>query len=309
MSSPSNHDLAGGRFEQFQQRAADRRFAAAALADKPQRLAAPDLERDAVDRVDLARDAREHAGIDREMLFQILDLEQRAGHCRRRARRAGHADSRAGGRRASRRPNDRGGAVRAAETRRGTVRSRSRSAAQSCIPAAGRASDGTMPLISLSRARRHRCAPPLRGSASSRAAPRIGMSGAVEQIVGARLLDLAPGIHHDHAVGILGDDAHVMRDQDDRRAERLLQFAHQVEDLRLDRHIERGRRLIGDQQLRVARQRHRDHHALPHAAGKLVRIGVHAALRLRDVDAAQHLDRPVHRVARATRPGAARSLR
>ena len=47
----------------------------------------------------------------------------------------------------------------------------------------------------------------------------------------------------------------------------------------------------------IARQRHGDHHALAHAARELVRIGVHAALRLGDVDAAQHLDRPVHRLA------------
>ena len=79
--------------------------------------------------------------------------------------------------------------------------------------------------------------------------------------------------------------------------DRLLQFAHQIEDLRLDRHVERGRRLVGDQQLRVARQRHRDHRALPHAARKLVRVGMHAALRLGDVHAAQRLDRPVHRLA------------
>jgi hypothetical protein len=46
----------------------------------------------------------------------------------------------------------------------------------------------------------------------------------------------------------------------------------------LHRHIERRRRLVRDQQLRVARQRHRDHHALPHPARKLVRVLIHAAL-------------------------------
>ena len=58
-----------------------------------------------------------------------------------------------------------------------------------------------------------------------------------------------------------------------------LQRAHQIEDLRLDRDVERGRRLVGDQQLRVAGERHRDHHALPHAARELVRIVVEALLR------------------------------
>ena len=52
-----------------------------------------------------------------------------------------------------------------------------------------------------------------------------------------------------------------------------------AQDLRLDRHVERGRRLVGDQQARRARQRHRDHHALAHAAGELVRVGAHALAR------------------------------
>ena len=48
--------------------------------------------------------------------------------------------------------------------------------------------------------------------------------------------------------------------------------AQQVEDLRLDRDVERRRRLVGDQQLRLAGERHRDHRALAHAARELVRI-------------------------------------
>ena len=58
-----------------------------------------------------------------------------------------------------------------------------------------------------------------------------------------------------------------------------LQLAQQVEDLRLDRHVQRRRRLVGDQQPRARRQRHRDHHALAHAAGHFVRIGIDALLR------------------------------
>ena len=51
-----------------------------------------------------------------------------------------------------------------------------------------------------------------------------------------------------------------------------LQFAQQIEYLRLDRDVERGGRLVGDQQLGIARERDRDHHALLHAAGQLERI-------------------------------------
>ena len=71
----------------------------------------------------------------------------------------------------------------------------------------------------------------------------------------------------------------------------LLQVLQQVEDLRLHGHVERGGRLVGDQQLRVVDQRHRDHRALAHAAGELVRVVVDAAVRLRDADPVEHLDR------------------
>ena len=70
----------------------------------------------------------------------------------------------------------------------------------------------------------------------------------------------------------------------------------QLEDLRLDRHVERGRRLVGDQQLGVVDQRHRDHHALAHAARELVRVGVDAPARLGDADEPEHLDRAVARL-------------
>ena len=62
------------------------------------------------------------------------------------------------------------------------------------------------------------------------------------------------------------------------------QLLHQAQDLRLDRDVERGRRLVGDQQLRPAGHRHRDHDALAHAAGQLVRIVVDRARPRRDAD-------------------------
>ncbi len=62
----------------------------------------------------------------------------------------------------------------------------------------------------------------------------------------------------------------------------------QLQDLRLHRHVERGGRLVGDQQFRAAEQRHGDHHALAHAAGEFVRIHVDAALGLGDLHLVQH---------------------
>ena len=45
-----------------------------------------------------------------------------------------------------------------------------------------------------------------------------------------------------------------------------------LEDLRLHGDVERRGRLVGDQHLGIVGDRHRDHHALAHAAGELVRV-------------------------------------
>ena len=83
-----------------------------------------------------------------------------------------------------------------------------------------------------------------------------------------------------------------------------LQLVEQLQDLGLDGHVERGGRLVGDQELRIARQRHGDHDALPHAARELVRVLLDPALGVGDVDELEHLDRLVHGVAAARAPRA-----
>ena len=105
------------------------------------------------------------------------------------------------------------------------------------------------------------------------------------------LLDDASRVHHRDAIGHARDHAEVVRDQHDGGAVRLAHPPDQAQDLRLDRDVERGRRLVGDQHRGLAGERHRDHHALAHAAGELVRIVVRAALGLGDADLAQQLDR------------------
>ena len=50
---------------------------------------------------------------------------------------------------------------------------------------------------------------------------------------------------------------HVVRDQDDRGAVVALEL-HELQDLRLDGDIERRRRLVCNQERRVAGERHRD---------------------------------------------------
>ena len=83
-----------------------------------------------------------------------------------------------------------------------------------------------------------------------------------------------------------------MGDEHHRRPGLPLQPVHQGEDLGLDRHIQRRRGLIRDQQLRLTGQRHGNHHPLPHAARQLVRILRQPPFRLRYSDLPQQLQRP-----------------
>ena len=67
-----------------------------------------------------------------------------------------------------------------------------------------------------------------------------------------------------------------------------LQVADQREDLLLRGDVERGGRLVGDQELRLQHQRHRDHDALALAAGQPMRIGGEDTLDLGQADLLHH---------------------
>ena len=79
-----------------------------------------------------------------------------------------------------------------------------------------------------------------------------------------------------------------MRDEHDRAVERGVQLLEQLDDLRLDGHVERRGRLVGDQHVGLAQQRHGDHDALAHAAAELMRIGGQPRRGIGDADARQH---------------------
>ena len=106
------------------------------------------------------------------------------------------------------------------------------------------------------------------------------------------------GIHHRHPVGGLGDHAHVVGHQHDRRAVLPAKPLEQRNDLRLDRDVERGRRLVGDDQPRLGGQRKRNHDPLAHAARELVRIVVKTRRGRRNTGAVEQLDRAAARLRR-----------
>ena len=68
--------------------------------------------------------------------------------------------------------------------------------------------------------------------------------------------------------------AHVVGDEDDRGAHLLLEVADQRQHVLLHHDVERGGRLVGDDEFGIADGREPDGDALAHAARELVRIGV-----------------------------------
>src|SRR5947208_15797968 len=64
-------------------------------------------------------------------------------------------------------------------------------------------------------------------------------------------LDDAAKIHDGQPIAHMFDDGEIMRDKNISEVEARLEFDQQVEDLRLDRHIERRNRLIENEQLRL----------------------------------------------------------
>ena len=87
--------------------------------------------------------------------------------------------------------------------------------------------------------------------------------------------DLA-ALHHANPVSNAAHDAKVMGDEQKAQVFRAFQIGQKIKDLRLNRHIKRGGRLISHNELRFSSQRQRNHHTLTHTARKLVWVMVNA---------------------------------
>src|SRR6056297_1325613 len=119
---------------------------------------------------------------------------------------------------------------------------------------------------------------------------RIRVRRRVDQVAGATALDDLAAIEHGYVVSHLRHHGQIVRDQDHRRALLGDLGAHEFQDLALDRHVESGCRLVRDDQTGPRQQGNRNHHPLPHATGKLVRIGLEPLRRAADTDAFEHFD-------------------
>ena len=88
------------------------------------------------------------------------------------------------------------------------------------------------------------------------------------------LLDDPAEIHHGDPVRDVLHDREVVGDEQVGEPKLALQVLQQVDDLRLDRHVERRDRLVEDQQAGLERQRACDADALLLPAGELAGVAV-----------------------------------
>ena len=132
---------------------------------------------------------------------------------------------------------------------------------------------------------------PVAGDALAHQAARIFLLRLLQDLPGvAELDDLAALEHHD-AIGDLRDDREVVGYVQRRRAVLANEFAKRGEALDLRRHVERGGRLVEDQNVGLGDHRHRRHHALQLPAGDLMGIARADRLRARQIELPEKVDR------------------
>ena len=124
---------------------------------------------------------------------------------------------------------------------------------------------------------------------------RVGMGRRLHDVGNASLFDPAPRIHDKHAFGHLRDRTHVMGYQNNGCLQLRSQIAKKGENLCLHGHVQRRCRLVGDQDLRLAGKRDGNHHTLPLATGKLMRVVIHPCRRIRDPHRLEKFDSPYTR--------------
>ena len=284
-SLPVELDRAGRRIDQPEDRLRRRRLAAPGLADQREHLAGPHGERDAVHRVHglagLAPDRAEQPSADRVAHDEVAHLEQR------RPPVVGRAAALIG--RPARRP--RTGVVVQVAGRVTILADRLQERAlglapveRAVAPSPERAADdvagpgaaGAPGIESTSSVARTDPAWRRTAAACTDAAAR----GTGRRPSG--LDDLARRTSRPRARRPASTTGRSCVTSTSARPRSRVSRLQQLEDLRLHHHVERGRGLVGEQHLRLARQRHRDRGALSHPTGELVRVP--GARRRRDAD-------------------------
>ena len=112
------------------------------------------------------------------------------------------------------------------------------------------------------------------------------------QSLGPQRLDDHPVLHHRDPVADGVGQVEVVADEQHGEAARRPLLVEDRHDLLLGGDVERRRRLVGQQQRRLAGHRGHDHDALQEAAGELVGLLPHPTLGVTDADVLQDRARP-----------------
>ena len=91
---------------------------------------------------------------------------------------------------------------------------------------------------------------------------------------GAADLDDAAEVHHRRTPADVLHQPQIVRDEQIREPELLLQFDQEIHDLRLNRHVQRRYRLVGNDEGRIERECARNPDTLTLTAAEFVRISV-----------------------------------
>ena len=118
----------------------------------------------------------------------------------------------------------------------------------------------------------------------------IGMQWVFKELIGRGFLHDLPAVHHQHAGTRFRNHSQIVGYQHNRGAYFFPKVIHEIENLRLNRHIERSSRFIGDQQRGFTGEGHGNHCPLPHPAAKLVGITVHARFGRGDTHQIKHFN-------------------
>ena len=100
------------------------------------------------------------------------------------------------------------------------------------------------------------------------------MQRVAEDVLRSAILHQIAQIHNAHRVGDVLHHGQIVADEQVRQVVLLLDLLEQVDDLGLNGHVQRGHRLIADDEFRIQRQRPGNADTLPLTAGELVGIAV-----------------------------------
>ena len=148
-------------------------------------------------------------------------------------------------------------------------------------------------------ARRHRS-----GNGRERLAPRpiigqgceqspgIGMPGATKDALGIAFLHDPAHVQDRNPVAGFCNQSEIMGDEQHGQGTLALELQQEFQDLSLNGDIERRGRLVGDDQVGLGRERHRQHDPLLHAAGELVGVLIDDDRRIGKSQLSKQLHRP-----------------